>query len=98
MHNDYVTGGLALARRTGAAYLVNAADALSFERVPVRDGDVIRVGPRMRVTAVATPGHTFTHLSYILADEDERLAVFSGGSLLCGATGRPDQPRPASRR
>ncbi len=92
IHNDYVTGGLALARRTGAAYLVNAEDEVSFERTPVRDGEVIQVGPRMRVTAVATPGHTFTHLSYVLADArtGEQLAVFSGGSLLYGATGRPD--------
>ncbi len=92
IHNDYVTGGFALARRAGAAYLVNADDAVSFERAPVRDGDVLAVGPRMRVTAVATPGHTFTHLSYVLTDAGtgERTAVFSGGSLLYGATGRPD--------
>jgi hydroxyacylglutathione hydrolase len=92
IHNDYVTGGLALARRAGAAYLVNAADEVSFGRVPVRDGDVVEIGTRMRVTAVATPGHTFTHLSYLLADagSGERTAVFSGGSLLYGATGRPD--------
>ena len=92
IHNDYVTGGFALAQRAGAAYLVNADDAVSFERTPVRDGDVLEIGPRMRVTAVATPGHTFTHLSYVLADAGtgERTAVFSGGSLLYGATGRPD--------
>jgi hydroxyacylglutathione hydrolase len=92
IHNDYVTGGLALARRTGAAYLVNAEDEVSFERTPVRDGELIEIGPRMRVTAVATPGHTFTHLSYVLTDAgtSERMAVFSGGSLLYGATGRPD--------
>ena len=92
IHNDYVTGGLALARRTGAAYLVNAEDQVSFERIPVRDGEVVRIGPRMRVTAVATPGHTFTHLSYVLSDAGtgEQRAVFSGGSLLYQATGRPD--------
>src|SRR5215472_17301575 len=92
IHNDYVTGGLALARRTGAEYLVNAEDEVSFERTPVRDGEVLQIGPRMRVTAVATPGHTFTHLSYVLTDArtGERMAVFSGGSLLYGATGRPD--------
>lgn len=92
IHNDYVTGGFALAQRTGAAYLVSAEDPVSFERTPVRDGEIIEIGPRMRVTAVATPGHTFTHLSYVLADSDpgERKAVFSGGSLLYGATGRPD--------
>ena len=92
IHNDYVTGGLALARRTGAEYLVNAEDEVSFERTPVRDGEALQIGPRMRVTAVATPGHTFTHLSYVLTDArtGERIAVFSGGSLLYGATGRPD--------
>ncbi len=92
IHNDYVTGGLALARRTGAAYLVNAEDEVSFERTPVRDTEVLQIGPRMRVTAVATPGHTLTHLSYVLTDAGtgEPMAVFSGGSLLYGATGRPD--------
>ena len=94
IHNDYVTGGLALADATGAAYHVNAADEVGFDRMPIVDGDVIEVGPRMRVTALATPGHTFTHLSYALSevtDEGEQqVAVFTGGSLLYGATGRPD--------
>ena len=90
IHNDYVTGGLALAQATGAHYLVNGEDDVSFVRTPVADGQVIEVGERMRVTALATPGHTFTHLSYVIADGEEQIAVFSGGSLLFGATGRPD--------
>ncbi len=90
IHNDYVTGGLALAQRTGAQYLVNGEDVVSFSRTPVADGQVVEVGGRMRITALATPGHTFTHLSYLLSDGDEQVGVFSGGSLLYGATGRPD--------
>lgn len=92
IHNDYVTGGLALARRTGAQYLVNGEDDVSFDRSPVADGDVVEVGRRMRLTALATPGHTFTHLSYALTDAatGTQVAVFTGGSLLFGATGRPD--------
>lgn len=93
IHNDYLTGGLALVEATGAAYYVNAADPVAFERTGIVDGDAVEVGARMRVSAVATPGHTFTHLSYTLADAvepDQGLAVFSGGSLLFGATGRPD--------
>lgn len=90
IHNDYLSGGLALAKRTGATYLVNAEDQVAFDRTPVRDGQTVPVG-RMRVTAVSTPGHTFTHLSYALADESsENIGVFSGGSLLFGSTGRPD--------
>jgi hydroxyacylglutathione hydrolase len=89
MHNDYVTGGLALAKAAGAQYCVNAADPVSFERTPVNDGDVVRVGD-MRLKVLATPGHTFTHLSYVLGDSDAPVAVFTGGSLLHGTTGRPD--------
>jgi len=103
IHNDYLTGGLALAQRTGAAYHVNADDDVSFERTPVRDNDTVKIGSRMRVTAISTPGHTFTHVSYALSDASSQVAaggvaagvdssvgVFSGGSLLFGATGRPD--------
>ncbi|MHA6510414.1 rhodanese-like domain-containing protein [Tessaracoccus sp. Y1736] len=96
IHNDYVTGGLALARERGADYYVNAADTVSFERTPIVDEQVVEVSPTMSVKALATPGHTFTHLSYVLfnptADDDgaQGQAVFSGGSLLFGATGRPD--------
>ena len=39
LHNDYVTGGLELARITGARYLVPAGAHVSFARVPVADGD-----------------------------------------------------------
>lgn len=92
IHNDYLTGGLALAERTGAQYLVNGEDDVSFSRTPLGDGQVVEVGGRMRVTALATPGHTFTHLSYALTDagSGEQVAVFTGGSLLYGASGRPD--------
>ncbi|WP_299444125.1 MBL fold metallo-hydrolase [uncultured Phycicoccus sp.] len=91
IHNDYVTGGLALAEATGAAYHVNAADEVSFDRTPVSDGDVVEVSADLKVRAIATPGHTYTHLSYALETAAaETVAVFTGGSLLFGATGRPD--------
>ena len=96
LHNDYVTGGLVLAEKHGAAYLVNAADEVSFVRVPVTDGQVLRVG-RLLVSVVATPGHTHTHLSYVVRDDtyDGGLeAVFSGGSLLYGSVGRTDLVSP----
>jgi glyoxylase-like metal-dependent hydrolase (beta-lactamase superfamily II)/rhodanese-related sulfurtransferase len=90
VHNDYVSGGCVLARRVGAQYLLNADDPVSFDRTGVRDGDVIPVGDRMRVTVLHTPGHTHTHLSFALAGAAEPVGVFTGGSLLFGSTGRPD--------
>jgi glyoxylase-like metal-dependent hydrolase (beta-lactamase superfamily II)/rhodanese-related sulfurtransferase len=97
IHNDYVTGGLALARATGAAYHVNAADTVAFDRVPVTDGDVVPVGRSMRIRVIASPGHTFTHLAYALEDaaSGQVVAVFTGGSLLHGSAGRPDLLGPA---
>lgn len=91
IHNDYVTGGLELARRTEADYVVNAEDPVAFERQPASDGDQMTFGA-MRITAIATPGHTVTHLSYLVEDADghEAPAVFTGGSLLYGSVGRTD--------
>ncbi|WP_164700463.1 rhodanese-like domain-containing protein [Modestobacter sp. KNN46-3] len=90
VHNDYVTGGLELARVTGAAYVVPAGDSVSYERVPASDGDVLVAGP-MRLRVLHTPGHTHHHVSYVLADTEGAVqAVFTGGSMLYGATGRTD--------
>lgn len=93
IHNDYLTGGLALAKRTGAGYYVNGADEVAFERTPIADGEVVEISPTMHVRAIATPGHTFTHLSFALetqGEDAEAYAVFTGGSMLFGAAGRPD--------
>jgi hydroxyacylglutathione hydrolase len=96
IHNDYISGGLALSRAAKAAYLVNAADPVGFGRDPVVDGDTVHVGPTLRLRVLATPGHTFTHLSYVLEADGGVAGVFTGGSLLYGSTGRPDLLGPAS--
>jgi glyoxylase-like metal-dependent hydrolase (beta-lactamase superfamily II)/rhodanese-related sulfurtransferase len=95
IHNDYVTGGRALADATGARYYVNREDPVAFDRTAVGDGDLIEVSPSLTVRVVATPGHTFTHLSYALTADGEPVGVFTGGSLLFGSTGRPDLLGPA---
>jgi hydroxyacylglutathione hydrolase len=96
IHNDYVTGGLALAKATGARYHLNAADQVSFDHHPIAPEQVVAVGDSMRVRALATPGHTFTHLAYVLQAPGQAPAVFTGGSLLFGSTGRPDLLGPAN--
>jgi hydroxyacylglutathione hydrolase len=90
LHNDYVTGGLELARTSGADYAVPAGDEVTYERVPAADGDVLVAGP-MRFRVLHTPGHTHHHVSYVLTDAAGAVqAVFTGGSMLYGATGRTD--------
>ncbi|MDX3801853.1 MBL fold metallo-hydrolase [Streptomyces sp. AK04-3B] len=96
LHNDYVTGGLELARVVGAAYLVPAGARVSFERIRVHDGDRTQIDTRagLSLRALATPGHTPHHTSYALEENGAAVAVFSGGSLLIGAVGRPDLVEP----
>ncbi|GGP78263.1 MBL fold metallo-hydrolase [Streptomyces sindenensis] len=96
IHNDYVTGGLELARITGAVYLVPAGANVSFARTPVSDGDTVDVDSAAGLTlsAVATPGHTPHHTAYVLAEAGRPVAAFTGGSLLIGTVGRPDLVEP----
>jgi hydroxyacylglutathione hydrolase len=90
VHNDYLSGGLELAATVGADYVVPAGDTVAYQRVAAADGDVLEAGP-MRLRVLHTPGHTHHHVSYALSDAvGDVQAVFTGGSMLYGATGRTD--------
>lgn len=89
IHNDYVTGGFDLARRRGAEYVLSADDEVAFDRTGARDGDEFLVGDVV-VRALHTPGHTPTHLSYVVVEDGEPVAAFTGGSMLYGTVGRTD--------
>ena len=68
IHNDYVSGGLALSRATGAIYAIPAGEAVSFagEARCARGRRVLSAGS-LEVTAIATDGHTDHHLAYLLS-------------------------------
>jgi hydroxyacylglutathione hydrolase len=91
VHNDYVSGGLALARRAGARYGVPAGVPFDFktEGSPLTEGDTVDVGA-IKVKVLSTPGHTPHHLAFLAEDTSGTSAVLTGGSLLPGATGRTD--------
>jgi hydroxyacylglutathione hydrolase len=90
MHNDYVSGGLVLAREFSAKYITSAEDPVKFARIAAKDLEEFHVGS-FGIKALKTPGHTFTHLSYILIDSSGKPSgIFTGGSMLHGSTGRPD--------
>ncbi|CAN5557393.1 MBL fold metallo-hydrolase [soil metagenome] len=89
VHNDYVTGGLELARKSGALYVVSSSMDLAFEHVSADEGAEFEVG-EVVIKAIATPGHTPDHRSYAVIDNGRPTAVFSGGSMLFGTVGRTD--------
>jgi hydroxyacylglutathione hydrolase len=84
IHNDYVTGGLALSGAAGASYVVAAAEDVAFSRTGVGDGARFSAGG-LTVTAVHTPGHTPGHLSYVLFWELEQRAGEVPGGEVWGA-------------
>lgn len=89
LHNDYVSGGLDLARTTGAELVMPAAAAPVFRHTPAFHNEDIELGT-IAIRPIHTPGHTPEHMSYAVVIEGVVVAVFSGGSLLVGSAGRSD--------
>jgi rhodanese-related sulfurtransferase/glyoxylase-like metal-dependent hydrolase (beta-lactamase superfamily II) len=89
LHADFLTGAVQLARDDGAVVLASAAGRRGFPHAPLRDEDEVDLGG-LTLRALATPGHTDEHLSYLLLDGRRELGVFTGGSLIVGSAARTD--------
>ena len=89
LHADFLTGSVQLAAGEGAVVLASAAGRREFPHTPLADGDEVDLGG-LRLRALATPGHTDEHLSYLLLDGSRELGVFTGGSLIVGSAARTD--------
>jgi len=93
LHADFVSGSRELAA-LGADVIGPAEAGLEFPARGVGDGDEVDLGG-LTMRALATPGHTPEHLTYLLLDGNRPEALFSGGSLLVGAVARTDLISPA---
>ncbi|MGW5686173.1 rhodanese-like domain-containing protein [Nonomuraea sp. NPDC003754] len=93
LHADYLSGSLQLAHDAGATVLASAAGRRDFPHRPLRDGDEVDLGG-LTLRALATPGHTAEHLSFLLLDGNAPLGVFTGGSLIVGSAARTDLVSP----
>jgi len=89
LHADFLSGAVQLAADEGAAVLASAAGRRAFPHTALGDGDEVDLGG-LTLRALATPGHTDEHLSYLLLDGDRELGTFTGGSLLVGSAARTD--------
>ena len=88
LHADFVSGARQLAA-SGAEALASVRGDRQFAHRGLDDGDEVDLGG-LRLRAIATPGHTAEHLSYLLLDGSAPVAVFTGGSLLVGSAARTD--------
>ncbi|MET9683349.1 MBL fold metallo-hydrolase [Streptomyces coeruleorubidus] len=89
LHADFLTGALQLAADDGATVLASAAGHRTFDHRGLADGDEVDLGG-LTLRALATPGHTDEHLSFLLLDDTRELGVFTGGSLIVGSAARTD--------
>lgn len=88
LHADFVSGGRELAAE-GAELLAPAGSELAYPHRPLRDEEEVDMGG-LALRVIATPGHTPEHLSYLLMDGPDPVALFSGGTLMTGGAARTD--------
>ncbi|ASS73772.1 hypothetical protein CIG75_01480 [Tumebacillus algifaecis] len=89
LHADHISGGVQLAERTGAAYLISPSEMegspLPYQ--PLEADGTLHVGStEVKILAVPTPGHTPGSVS-VLVDQS---FLLSGDTIFVGGLGRPD--------
>jgi hydroxyacylglutathione hydrolase len=91
-HADHVSGRGRLATATGAVVHVSAEAGVDYEHEPIAAGEAVEFG-KIRIVAVATPGHRPEHLAYTVQDTSRSNApwlALTGDSLFVGDVARPD--------
>src|SRR5260370_23255983 len=85
---DFVSGHRELAARTGAQIVIGAEACAVFPHLPVRDGDVVRLGST-ELRALETPGHTPESMCWLIVSGGRPAKVLTGDTLFIGYVGRP---------
>ncbi|MEX1124603.1 MAG: MBL fold metallo-hydrolase [Acidimicrobiia bacterium] len=88
LHADFISGGREL-QAGGSTLYAPTGSRLAFDHHAMEPGAEVDLGG-LTLAALPTPGHTPEHLSYLLSDGEQPLALFSGGSLLVGSVARTD--------
>lgn len=89
LHADHISGGRAIAEKTGATYWLPPKDAteVTFDYQPLHDGKDITIGHSiLSISALYSPGHTIGSTSFVV----DRTFLLSGDILFIDSIGRPD--------
>jgi hydroxyacylglutathione hydrolase len=89
LHADFLSGARQLGLDPGVRVLASAAGDRTFDHVRLEHDDEVDLGG-LTLRALATPGHTAEHMSYLILDGSAEIGVFTGGSLIVGAAARTD--------
>ncbi|ACB52817.1 unknown [Crocosphaera subtropica ATCC 51142] len=85
IHADHVTGTAKLRQLTACQGIVPENATVGCADRFIRDGEILNVG-EIKIQAIATPGHTDSHMSYLVNDN----CLLTGDSLLIRGCGRTD--------
>jgi glyoxylase-like metal-dependent hydrolase (beta-lactamase superfamily II)/rhodanese-related sulfurtransferase len=85
-HADHFTATQELARQLAVPVVMHSASPAPFVDLRLRGGELLVIG-KLRLQALHTPGHTRDSMCLTVEDN-----VFTGDTLLMGATGRTDLP------
>ena len=85
-HADHFSAAKELGRQLGVPVVASKLSPAPYADFRLDDGEILRVGG-MRLRALHTPGHTRDSMCIVADDR-----VFTGDTLLIGATGRTDLP------
>ena len=92
VHADHISGGRALAERTGAVYALHESAPVNFPFFPLRDGQEVQLG-NVTTRVLHTPGHTPESICLLVTDTTrgaEPWFLLTGDTLFVGSVGRPD--------
>jgi glyoxylase-like metal-dependent hydrolase (beta-lactamase superfamily II)/rhodanese-related sulfurtransferase len=85
-HADHFSATQQLARQLKVSVVMHSDSPAPFVDLRLRGGELLAVG-KLRLHALHTPGHTEDSMCLCVEDR-----VFTGDTLLMGATGRTDLP------
>jgi rhodanese-related sulfurtransferase len=89
LHADFVSGARELSAVSKSPLFVPEGAASKLPHRPIHGGKAVALDG-CEVTAVASPGHTPEHLSYVVRGASAPPTLFSGGSLIVGGAARTD--------
>lgn len=94
-HLDHTGGNAKVVAATGARVLAHHAAAIPAVDEKLRAGDVVRVGARVELEVLDTPGHTMTHVCLLARGDTTGLfcgdTLFNAGAGNCHNGGHPNE-------
>lgn len=85
VHADHITSSGALRKQTGCQGIVPAGAEVPCADRALADGEILPLG-EVAIQAIATPGHTDSHLAYFVGGD----RVLTGDALFIRGCGRTD--------